>query len=521
MIKGVIFDIDDTLYSHKIKDVPALTYKALKKLKKAGYKLGICTSREVAEMAGMPSEMLDLFDCQIMSTGAVAMIKDKYYKCYKMADNDVEKYIAYFTDKKIPYAYSDINGDIYYWGHGELPKDTLLSMAKGHVFYKEYEDEEICNLMFYHASDEDFSYISSVNGKANISRWNNCGHVGGALIDKSFGVLKFCQLFSFTTDEVVAVGDGSNDDVMLQMAGIGIAVKNAKDNTKKVADYICKKSIEDGGLYQAFIDLGLIEDDKYEPKLFFFDIDSTSFDHSISDVRPSTYKAFEKLHEKGYKTCICTARDYDETRELPKRYTDSFDYAVYGSGTMIMQNGKPVIKMIDHQDAVEISHILDENNVTYRYATKDGKGFLNHPDSEKEAFFYRLYKMTPPIKPYEGEDVLTYIFYNTTDVRELMIKKFPHLEHINLSVCSELYPSGVNKGYGIREVAKMAGIDIKDTCAFGDSDNDRDMFNAAGLAIAMGNSTDGLKQLADYVTDDISEEGLYNALVHFKIIEED
>ena len=36
--------------------------------------------------------------------------------------------------------------------------------------------------------------------------------------------------------------------------------------------------------------------------------------------------------------------------------------------------------------------------------------------------------------------------------------------------------------------------------AFGDSMNDKSMFEAAGLAIAMGNASDELKQYADEVT---------------------
>ena len=41
MIKGALFDIDDTLYSHKIKAVPSLTLKALDKLREKGIKIGV------------------------------------------------------------------------------------------------------------------------------------------------------------------------------------------------------------------------------------------------------------------------------------------------------------------------------------------------------------------------------------------------------------------------------------------------------------------------------------------------
>jgi len=519
MIKGIIFDIDDTLYSHKMKAVPSLTLKALKKLKEKGYKLGVCTSREVIEMESVPSELLELFDCQIMSTGGVAMIKDQYYKAYSIDKENVKEYIKILSDFQVEYAYSDINGDVYYWNHGKNSERRIFSLAKRNVYYKEYEDEDISCLMIYDADEYVFDKLKAVNPNAYISRWGRYGHISAEFVDKSFGVLKFCQLFSFTTDEVVAVGDGGNDDIMLQMANIGIAVKDAKENTIKAADYVCKKSIEDGGLYQAFVDLGLIEDDEYHPRLFFFDIDSTSFDHSIHDVRESTYLAFDKLHELGYKTCICTSRDFDEAKNLPKKYLDSFDYASYGSGTYIKGNNKVLVRKHKLSDAKDIAKILDENHITYRYATLDGKGFLNQHDEAKEALFYRLYEMVPEVKPYEGEEVTFFLYYDNGEARNILMNKYPNLEHIDLKVASELYPEGVNKGYGVKQVSFEANIDIKDTCAFGDSNNDIDMLKVAGLAITMGNGTYEAKQVSDYITDDISEEGLYNALVHFKIIE--
>lgn len=48
--------------------------------------------------------------------------------------------------------------------------------------------------------------------------------------------------------------------------------------------------------------------------------------------------------------------------------------------------------------------------------------------------------------------------------------------------------------------------------AFGDSMNDKSMFEVAGLAIAMGNASDELKQYANEVTLDRNENGIPHAL---------
>ena len=260
MIKGALFDIDDTLYSHKTHAVPELTIKALNKLKEKGIIIGVCTSREVGEMYSLPKELLELVDCQIVATGAISYVKDKYYKGYTLDKEIVRKYIDYFNKNNISYHFSDINGDSCYWGDKNLVEDGfLMRLCKGHLFYQEYEDEDITNLGFYNVTDEQLEDIKNINPKAYLSLWGNSGHIAPNLVDKSFGLLKFCQLFSFTPDEVVSCGDGSNDDLMLKMSGIGIATCDAKDNTKKVATYICKETIEDGGIYNALVALKIID----------------------------------------------------------------------------------------------------------------------------------------------------------------------------------------------------------------------------------------------------------------------
>ena len=54
--------------------------------------------------------------------------------------------------------------------------------------------------------------------------------------------------------------------------------------------------------------------------------------------------------------------------------------------------------------------------------------------------------------------------------------------------------------------------------AFGDGGNDIPMLRAAGTGIAMSGAWYVIKNYADYVTDDVEEDGIYNALAHFGII---
>ena len=76
----------------------------------------------------------------------------------------------------------------------------------------------------------------------------------------------------------------------------------------------------------------------------------------------------------------------------------------------------------------------------------------------------------------------------------------------------EVIPASVNKGEGLRSACRSAGIDMRQTIAFGDSQNDIEMLRAAGVGVAMGNASEDVKTAADMVTLSNNENGIAAAL---------
>ncbi len=64
----------------------------------------------------------------------------------------------------------------------------------------------------------------------------------------------------------------------------------------------------------------------------------------------------------------------------------------------------------------------------------------------------------------------------------------------------EILPKGVNKGLSLYKLAEHLGIDIKNTIAVGDYDNDAAMLRAAGLGVAVSNASPAALQAADVIT---------------------
>lgn len=70
-----------------------------------------------------------------------------------------------------------------------------------------------------------------------------------------------------------------------------------------------------------------------------------------------------------------------------------------------------------------------------------------------------------------------------------------------------MHPEGT-KGKALTYLARHYGCDLSEVIAVGDSWNDHDMLETAGLGVAMGNAVEPLKQIADYVTASNNEEGV-------------
>lgn len=65
-------------------------------------------------------------------------------------------------------------------------------------------------------------------------------------VDKAFALENLSQHLNLTKEHFISCGDGFNDITMIEFAGLGVAMKNAQEKVKKVADYITKSNEEDG-----------------------------------------------------------------------------------------------------------------------------------------------------------------------------------------------------------------------------------------------------------------------------------
>ncbi|MCR5627259.1 MAG: Cof-type HAD-IIB family hydrolase [Lachnospiraceae bacterium] len=260
-----------------------------------------------------------------------------------------------------------------------------------------------------------------------------------------------------------------------------------------------------------------------DKKILFFDIDGTIWDYT-NYIPESTALAIKRLKENGHKTFICTGRSKSYVTN-PKLYSLGFDGMISGCGTLIEYENKDIFYYALDNDLV--SRTLQ---TIRRYGFKpilEGR-YYNYMDREDFAGSMYADKLTremgellQPIGRHWGKWEISKLSCDSdgammNECMEALKGDFDFIKHTSTVV--EMVPKGFNKGTGVKKVCSLLGFDTADSFAFGDGENDIEMMEAAGISVAMGNGNDHIKSLADYVTADLRDDGIYKACEHFGLI---
>jgi HAD-superfamily hydrolase, subfamily IIB len=271
-------------------------------------------------------------------------------------------------------------------------------------------------------------------------------------------------------------------------------------------------------------------------KLIASDMDETLLnDHH--EICQRNIDLIKKAKELGVKFVPATGRGFMSIQNdlrLLDLYDQEGEYVISFNGGAISENKDN--QVIDFQGLPfekmkEIFEFGLDYDVCQHIYTKDKVYIFNL--SESEAQRIKNQKVDCIIMEDNNVDFLkdtpiAKILYQNTDVPYLMSIE-PKMKDIVEGLCSVSYSSnrymefnriGVDKGQGLKKLAKILGIDIKDTIAVGDNYNDLAMLKVAGLSVAAGNSVEGVKDVCDYVCQSNNNEGVLAEVIERFIIDE-
>lgn len=259
-------------------------------------------------------------------------------------------------------------------------------------------------------------------------------------------------------------------------------------------------------------------------KTVFFDIDGTLWNYDMV-IPESTIEAIAQLKANGHKAFLCTGRARASVTS-EKLLNMGFDGIIAACGNYIEMDGKVIYENDLSRDMVEkVIRVLSECGmpVVLEGSTDywiDDEGFENDP--YVDYLFDTLGEHAHIIKGYQGDirvnkfsaDIIEGTDYER--VKAEFADDFLMLEHEENVV--EFVPKGTSKATGIKWLCEHLNIPMEDTFAMGDSVNDIEMLQSVGHGIAMGNATEPVKEIAEYITIDIMEGGVKHALKHYGLI---
>lgn len=256
-------------------------------------------------------------------------------------------------------------------------------------------------------------------------------------------------------------------------------------------------------------------------KAIFVDFDWTLFDHKTHSFIPSCIKGLNKAQEKGIKIFINSARTYYSLKGLNTFNNFSFDgYVTANGGCCFLDNKELYVNHFNNELKEKLLKILNDNKISYLLSTKY-TSYLNNFNKDLMDEFYSVFyePRALDISSYKNEDVVSIqVFSKDINIDEL----FNNIDGVIFNRFSplafELTPIEYKKSFGIIELIKYFNYSKDELMAFGDDLNDIDMFKSVKYGICMGNGKDEAKHYAYYVTSNIEDDGIYNALKYFKII---
>lgn len=256
-------------------------------------------------------------------------------------------------------------------------------------------------------------------------------------------------------------------------------------------------------------------------KAVFFDIDGTLLSHKTNAVPASARRALEELRERGILTFIATGRHLPELKKL--RALDGLHFEGYVTlNGQYCCNEQGIIYHcpIDTRDIATLLDYLKETPHPCILVEQD-QMYINFHNDHVARVQAAIHTDMPPLgdlsRGYEQPIYQAILYMKESDLGQL-----PEMPGIKLTFWNmggaDLIPATGGKATGIAKVLEHYGIDKSETMAFGDGHNDVDMFRAVGTAVAMGNACNAAKEAAHYITDEVDEDGIYNALVHFGVL---
>lgn len=264
-------------------------------------------------------------------------------------------------------------------------------------------------------------------------------------------------------------------------------------------------------------------------KLIATDMDGTLLDPKGQVDLPRLEKILDQLEERNIRFVIATGNEIHRVRQLLGHLTDRV-VLIVANGARIFENDQ-LIQYHTWDDQVvdkALKFFKGRECQDQFVVTSMNGGFV-----KKGTVFTELDKFMTP-------EMIELLYKRMNFVDELQTDLFGGVLKMSLVIgeersdtvlqeinqlfnghvqavssgygCIDILQEGIHKAWGLQELLKRWDIKSQEIMAFGDSENDVEMLQLAGIAYAMENADDKAKAVATDFAPSNSQAGVYQVL---------
>ena len=271
------------------------------------------------------------------------------------------------------------------------------------------------------------------------------------------------------------------------------------------------------------------EREKMEIKVIATDMDGTLLDSRGQLDLPRLEKILDQLDQRGVRFVIATGNEIHRMRQLLEHLADRV-VLVVANGARIFENNELLQAQTWDDDMVDkaLAHFKgrecqDQFVVTAMNGgfVKEGTVFteldkfmtpemieklyqrMNFVDEFDSSLFGGVLKMSMVV----GEDRSSSVLQEVNDLFDGRVRAVS-----SGYGCIDILQDGIHKAWGLEELLKRWNLKPEQIMAFGDSENDIEMLEMAGISYVMENAEESVKEIATKVAPANSQAGVYQVL---------
>ena len=243
--KIIFFDVDGTITSYKDGTISQNTKAAIKKVIDHGFRVVAATGRPLS----MCDELVEIgIDTFITANGAYVTYKGTCIHKNILSSETVRLFSQFALEQQNALTYYS---DTIHMNKVQNPKvqqalyETLRLKEFPPINMQAHLYEIYLLCLF--VDDVEIEKYKTQFPAIHFKRWHP--YIVNVLeeeVSKSVAIKKVLDYFGLKKEEAIAFGDGENDVDMLELVDLGIAMGNANEKLKSIANFVTKDSNEDG-----------------------------------------------------------------------------------------------------------------------------------------------------------------------------------------------------------------------------------------------------------------------------------